>query len=174
MAEDIFSGERSRRDWSCGADPSDRPRVVTGAERWSPAQLATLAKTIDAEVETNGRLVLKRAGERSLPAQDQQAWARFFRAWRFFRDGLKTEPRTVGKVHGELARWRSENAEWTKRLSTPTSELVRASGDKPIGPTAPPEVPGRKQWIAGTLAMAGFGLVGFLAGREWVRGSWMH
>jgi hypothetical protein len=157
MAYDFAKGTCCGRDWSIGAGEAESMK----AEVWTVPQISALGDVVEREVNHNLALCRKRLKAGSLDKAEGEEFAKFARGWREWKAREMGEGRKLtGLTVDKLKQWRSDNAQWTSKLSeTARGSLVVMRSVAVI--LAKPKPGGLLKLVAGGVGAFGLGwLVG--------------
>lgn len=157
MAYDLVLHKSSGRDWSMGAGGTARRSLAYHAEMQTREKILALAKLVNVEVKNNTAYASVRERGGSLPALDGSRFTRFALAWgSWYSRNIESGQPVSNATIADLERWRSENADWTKRLTAPiplpavstVASLTRPSA-LPVG-----EKTSKAPWVLGLIGAA--------------------
>lgn len=168
MAFDLILHKTTGRDWSMGAGGTARRSLAYHAEMQTREKVLALAKLVDTEIKHNASVASVRERGGSMTSDDGSRFRKFALAWGSWRSRNIDSGQPVSNATiADLERWRSENADWTKRLTTPIPLPVMSTA---ASLTRPSELP-KGEKISKTPLVIGilgamFLALGFAKGRR--------
>lgn len=168
MAYDLVLHRSTGRDWSMGAGGTAKRSLAYHAEMQTREKVLALAKLVNVEVKNNVAYESVRERGGSMPPDDATRFKRFALSWgswhaRNIESGQPVSNATIA----DLERWRSENADWTKRLTAPIPLPVLATTTSLTRPSELPkgEKTSKAPWVLGIIGAA-FLALGLAKGRR--------
>lgn len=161
------------RDWSMGAGGTPTRSLAYHAEMQRRDKVMALAKLVDVEIKNNASIAAMRTRAGTMLEGDETRFNNFVVAWHSWQaknltDNRPTSPATIA----DLERWRSENIDWARRLTTamplpPSKTSLQTTGlTRPDVATSVPAKEGSSA-LGLVLGLSGAILVFFgLAGRR--------
>lgn len=164
MAFDLIHRKTTGRDWSLGMSATMGLSLAHHPEMHARDKVLALAKLVGVEIKNNGSITSIRARGGSITRDDRARWKKFNLAWgSWYERNISSGQPVSNATIADLERWRSENAEWTKRLTTPIPLPTTSSGESLTRPseTPPGEKKSKTPWVIGligaTFLALGFG-----------------
>lgn len=168
MAYDLVLHRSTGRDWSMGAGGTSRRSLAYHAEMQTREKVLALAKLVDTEIKHNASVAAVRERGGSMTSDDGSRFRKFALAWGSWRSRNIDSGQAVSNATiADLERWRSENADWTKRLTTPIPLPVVSTVASITRPSELPkgEKTSKAPWVIGLIGAA-FLALGLSKGRR--------
>lgn len=165
MAYDVVRGTCCGRDWSMGGGGTPLRSLAYHAEMQRRDKVLALAKLVDSEISNNASITALRTRAKTMLASDESRWSNFVIAWHSWQaKNLAADKSTSQTTIADLERWRIENVEWTKRLTTaiplpPSASPAKTRGLTRPGGTTPDDRAKESSTVPVVLGLSGLALV---------------
>lgn len=161
MAYDIFKRREVPGQWTMGAGGTPLRSRAIQAERKLRKEATDLSKEIEREVLSTAAIGVARRRANTLTPEDEAGFKAFYVSWKDWREKHIDSGAPIPKdAVATLGRFRAQNVEWTRRLtSVPNAPVVVPP---PVAAPPPPVAKAEEKssplpWI---LAMGGIALLG--------------